>query len=434
MINLFFVDTSVGVAGVYGRPNATTMSYLSPMNYIDDPRRDRQIPIANVPDQTTGTHLISDTDISVLSLPTVTSLFRIIDEVFFSGVLQDETSFKAIVDSDTNAVGYKDGTFVSAELFDVVSDNFTPVLELPMPKMISFTIVYDNIEYPLNIWFHNQYMISNFTDTKISVIIPPMNVQKLYDQQYFPMSAKDLFTAAETAKYFSTCITSAVSEYDHTGIVTFEVKYYSGELSITIPFAILYIGKAPGTIAIQAAIAEFLLNSGVGDKDGWTSRLPSLFVAGSFYVVPFWDNYTQYGSRTLYPSHIKPSVAEAKISTVMYDAAESMSHLTLASTAYTTLVVGILPDPKNTEEYREFVTEHSTYQDYATNNIAFQYMETHTQEFAARLIRALAVAAGETADDFFDTTVMEDRTFVSFTNHGLAYHVMSKETYTNIVG
>lgn len=431
MAHIFFVDTAVATAA-YGQPNTTTISYL-PYNVIEDPRETRQLPILQVPDASTGATLITDTTSLFASDDITSTLFYLIEQVFYmSDVVTQEQLEAQFVAATT--ITYVAESLTIAETQSVTSTRFDADVTIAMPKAMSFKIIVDTEEVTVNVWFDNAYMIAHYLDTRITAIIPAMDLDDLYVQNTLINSGSDLSVAAATASYIASHIATAIAENDNTGIVTLTVKYYTDtDIYIEIPFSMLYCGHVPGTISMQQAIRTYLLASGVGDESGWTSRIPSLFVSGTYYVVPFWDSRTTSGDRSFYPSHMRIATATQRLNTTLYDFSSVMTYAVVLPTTFDCIITGIVPDPNNTTGHFDIEAEHPTYQDVSSTSTAFQYMDANTQRFSTLLGRALAVANGESSDTFFETVIMDDRTFVAFNIDGIAYYILNKETYTTLV-
>lgn len=440
-VHLFLLDSAVATAE-YGKTNDVTRTYL-PFNVITDIRDLREIPLTDpqVVEPNTAMGFITDQTLFFQNNDFRKNMFSLTEYLFYKAATMTAEEIEAalsITDPEdpgfVTALTYVPLSLSIPETVQINSDHFIPNLETTLPKYVSITLNVLDEDVTFQIWFDNEYMVRNFTDTTIDVIIPPLDYATLYSQYAMQSSKSDLANAAYTAEFVANRIRESVQDRDHTGIYTIKLKYYSSsENYLEIPFSVLYFGHRPGTLTIYAKIKEELLNSGVGDEDGWRNRIPSLFVSGSFFIVPLWDNEKTVGTRTFYPSHLMSELSKEKVHKTLYDIPGMDAYLTIMTTAYDFLSVAALPNPANEDNRFSIAEEHPTYQDAKTTDPTFRYMTADTQRFATRLIGSLAVAAGVETNTFYDRLEMDDRIFYSFVAGDIAYYVLDKESYLNLV-
>ena len=439
-VHVYFMDGAIATQA-YGIPNAVTVSYL-PRNITLDPRDGRKLPITNVPDNTTGLALNLSEPLFFTDSTFTKQFFDLTEYLFYMGsqTTRADLDTRLAITADTDPfyvtpLKYVTDSLVVADPVTINSNKFLPELvDYLVPKYVSFSLNILDEDIVFKVWFDNAYMVSNFTDSIIDIIIPPMDYATLYAQVTFPTTQADLGTAALTSTHFAQTIANSLQNRDQTDISIITLKYYSNaDRYIEIPFAAMYFGHKPGTLVIMDKVREELLNSGVGDEAGWRERLPSLFVSGAFFIVPFWDNKKTVGVRTFHPSHMNVALATTKVGKTLYDVYGVSEYLMMLPIVYDCLTAAILPDPKNKDNRFDFGAEHPTYQDFPTTVTSFKYMTSATQRFAIRLSNCLAVAEGLATDNFFDKVEMDDRIFYSFVAGDLAYYVLDQETYLNLV-
>ena len=431
--NLFFSDSAIATA-LYGQLNVKTRSYFGDGVTINDPRSARSFPETLIPFSTTAMELITNSDELVARGSDYHSgLFNAIEHVFYFGLTTSADEIEAYLQG--SIPDYVSGTLVKQGTIEVASVRFeTGPFSATMPQMISFQTGPLESRVEVRVWFDNTYMVNNWTETQILALVPPMELNALYAQISLHSSAADLVIAADIATYMADRVSEVVEQYDATGVYTLKVRYYSGDTNTIIPFNLVYCGHKPGTLEAQRAVAEMLLSSGVGDKAGWTERLPSLFVSGTFFIIPVWDNIISSVNRT---NQSRSIIAYSKVGTILskaaYDMQPSHGFTEILSTPYNCLFALAIPDEKNTQQRFSLMAEHPTYQDYASNNSSFAFMEAETQRMSAYLNRALAMAIGETNDTIFDVVNMDDRVFIGFHVDDLAYYVLNKESYLRLM-
>ena len=92
----------------------------------------------------------------------------------------------------------------------------------------------------------------------------------------------------------------------------------------------------------------------------------------------------------------------------------------------------VLPDENNATLF-SVLTEHPTYQDYATTDAGFRYQDGITQEFSSKLARAMAVVNGLSTANEFSVTTIGNITYVVFAQSNAEYLIMFKDSYDILV-
>ena len=94
-----------------------------------------------------------------------------------------------------------------------------------------------------------------------------------------------------------------------------------------------------------------------------------------------------------------------------------------------------MPDELNENETFSIYELHPTYQLHTPQEPSFNYQDDKTKEFNKKLNRCLSVLMGETVTDGdIVETVIDEKKYRSFVASAIEYHVLTKESYTNLYG
>jgi hypothetical protein len=91
-----------------------------------------------------------------------------------------------------------------------------------------------------------------------------------------------------------------------------------------------------------------------------------------------------------------------------------------------------IPDPNNSEVF-SIKAEFPTYQDYATTDAGFRYMDAEAQEFGAKLARAIAIVNGLASSNEFTTTTVGDLNYIAFSQGKAEYLILDKDSFNRVV-
>ena len=315
-----------------------------------------------------------------------------------------------------------------------------PAVAITCPDYVTFTFAISNgTHYQLRIWLSNTRFYAKYPLSTIRAVVPPLPLDMLYTLSIANSTANVFTTALETASTNQQVLQSYIQSGQYSGYVAYSAVFVDGSGDTAqVQFNLLYNGCAPGAIAIRNAIRLFLINSGVGTADGWRNIAPSLFVTELFYMVPMWDQTTSLISSIIYPSITPMQRAISGAETVLYDlSTETVSaNLNILTSFYNTMTILAVPDTENDPTRRSLATEHPTYRDVATTDMAFVSMTAATQQFATLLGAALSVAFGNTSTNprlSIYTPPGDNRTYVTFSVMDIEYYVMTKTTYLALV-
>lgn len=228
----------------------------------------------------------------------------------------------------------------------------------------------------------------------------------------------------------------AMSIDDHTGMELYYSKYITSASATQepMPFGVPYKGAVPTSDALREAIRDDLVDSGLASYNEWKEVFPDLFVDGSFFLVPFYDNTYVNGGVTLDQDILKIYTGMGKVSALFPDenSASLYQKLEALNSSATGIPIMAFASENNDSGARSLQAVHPTYMAIDGTNALFDLMEPVTQEFSQHLSHVLAILLGkevqDPSDPYYETRYGTNK-FLSFVDGYLEYHVLKPESY-----
>ena len=295
----------------------------------------------------------------------------------------------------------------------------------------SFEFKYGNVHLIIHAWIKRDAFATNYPYTTITRVVPPYDPEVLIDPAILIESAS-MSVLTNSARFVFNQSDIEIAMRNQNGIYTYAVKYaIDATRTLQLPFALAYCGaKEPSGLECRNAIRDYLKeNTDITDKE-LRALFPELYVNSRFYIVPFWDVFTQLTDRDVYNSvwSSKTLMERSEKIFEQHEAEFLTDHLEYLTNAQNKMLLMSLPDPLN-QDYFSILEQHPTYQDYSSQVPGFKYMAVETQEFASTLNRCLAVLNGETTSNEFTTVQDGDFNYLAFTSGLSEYYVMDKTSY-----
>ena len=327
-------------------------------------------------------------------------------------------------------------THSSATVYEVLGNTATIVC----PDYVTFTFVITNgTQYQFRLWLNNALFMADYPLSTIRQVIPPLPPAELYTVNVL-QTASVFAVALQAAGESQTIIQPALQSGLYTGYQAVLVPFMDARGdTVQVQFNLLYNGAVPGAIAVRTAIREYLLGSGVGTSNGWKALAPSLFITQLFYLLPLWDNTTSLIVANIYPNITPTQKAITDANTILFDLPTGFvtANLDIMSVTYDNLTVMAVPDTENSTSRVSLLGEHPTYQDVPTTSINYESMTPTTQQFAALMNAALAVAAGvpnTNAALTAYTPPSDTRHYITFSAGDVEYWVITQASYLTLLG
>jgi hypothetical protein len=426
------------------------LSYFSNPEVFADPRLPSQRAVNWVAD--TNAHLVVDnasfgsfvSAVNALATPITTGFFKIIDRLMYNyQPVLDHAAVEAelIADADIAAI-YVPGSYTQSSTIvdDLVYSSAHPPVTVHVPASITFSLTLQvgqtTQQYDLVLFTSVDAFLVGYNVSHIVKVIPPLSYPKLYSTPILN-SSENVFTAAANA---------AILNYNATlplygtqmisGTVEFNAVVTDGTNSVSAPFNIIYKGRVPTLVEIRAAIRAELLASGVADEDHWRARIPGVFIAGRFYVIPFWNDTFVKPDGPIFPnvlSYTKMATDANRILASLGNGDVS-PYIDVLDVYYNRMTTVAIPDLSGISAPIHLSTIIPDYQDFSTTEENYNYMTKATQDFSSTLNTILAVDSGTLISTVYRTITENLLTFYSFTSNGYEICVISKLCYQTIMG
>lgn len=321
----------------------------------------------------------------------------------------------------------------------LMPDNTT--LSVTVPDSVTFTVkltlsgVVTN--YEIKVWTHNAAFYAGYAVSQIVTVVPPLDYTTLLTAPLIGTGANPFSAASATALLAQATMATSESQFDLSGVISYHVKVYDtlGNI-IQVPFNILYMGREPDRFAIRHAIKTQVLASGVGTAQSWKARIPELFIDARFYIVPMWNNRTTRPDQVIHPSGINAvrALTNTKTALAQVDGDYVHDNYELISLNYGAMLVSAVPHPLNTDDIRSFMALHPTYQNFSPTDPNFAYMTQVTRTVATLLNQIMPIAAGITANNFYQPATEGILVYIPFDVNSIEYAVVTEESYSNLLG
>jgi hypothetical protein len=441
---LIFLDTITnvyqkGLAHLLIEPSETVTLAQYPdldnLDFINDSLPEGYVSISNTREIKFTLDYAKLSDDEKSALETISSLeqqrvFNVIEYLSYGTIASDSLSDinSVLVNDPTNFLGYVTNSIKVSSAKSVVMVYGGVNIHRLVPGYFSFKFIINSVVVEFKIWFNKSLFKSEYPESTIINIVPPLDLQTLLN----PSGLTDPINSAILSKKWSdSLLQPELTNRDQTGMYLFETRYiYNGNTYMAV-FSLIYRGRCPDSLEARNAIAEYLLNSGVGSRAIWEIILPDIFYHSAFLLIPFYDNITKLTNADIYPSIIKGTDLIEKINTVTELIARATDpYREIMTAAYEKYFVGVAP--ADTNLYSSLLTIHPTYRDFSTTDNGWSEMTSNTREWSVKLNQALSVAAGETNILTFAKIESGGLNWVNFVYDHVSYLVLDINSYLEL--
>lgn len=361
------------------------------------------------------------------------AFFQLLERIYMAvGESTQDIENDLITDSAYAAIYVPQSLKISRTTVGVTVHQGDNLVEMSVPAYFDLTVSFVE-RFKFRIWLSRKAFLDDYPLSTIIQVILPCDHSYILNPSKFSGAIDAL---VNSAGFSFPNINTDVSTTDNSGLFTYRTKYVvSSQSTVLLPFGILYKGAVPSTMEIRKAIREYLLSFGTAPKSKWEAILPDLFVTGQFFIVPIWDNVTIRIEQTIYPSIIKYNKFTDIFTTLMpsYNEDFIRTHQELLVLGQSEIYLTSMPDELNENETFSIYELHPTYQLHTPQEPSFNYQDDKTKEFNKKLNRCLSVLMGETVTDGdIVETVIDEKKYRSFVASAIEYHVLTKESYTNL--
>lgn len=423
------VDTGIGYL------NDKLINYFYTLAKINDKRTSR-LPLLSQPIPKGYLSIQFDnskqTDLNVIKSFTKANqaiVFNILETCYLSqNKIDTDLNTEFIQDSNYGIYEPNSIKLSSAKVSTTIKIDTTDIT-LDVPEWVEFTVNVNSNKIKFHLWLVSASFAKNYPLSTITKVIAPCDPVKLLDPSKF---ANIIDSIVQSNMFSFAKINEDMLVRDHTGMLTFKVKYITGSsTAYDMPFGILYKGARPSTLEIRKSIREYLIGLGIAPENNWKLIFPDLFITGQFFIYPKWDNITVRVDRTIFPSVINYMSLIEMIKRINpnQDVVYIEKHTEVIMNGYKEFFSCIIADPLNDTHF-SFLKLHPTYVYYQAQLPGYQYQEALTKEFNVRFNRCISVLIGEaTNTGEFSINNFDERDYLSFVVDGIEYHVLTKEGF-----
>lgn len=354
-------------------------------------------------------------------------IFNVIEYITYGTISSDNISDinTELVSNPTKYLGYVANSVNISTARSVVMIYGGLNVHRLAPQYFTFKFIIGNFNIEFKIWFNKTKFKSEYTESTIINVIPPLDLNALLN----PSSLSDPINSAILSKKWSdTLLQPEITNRDQTGMYLFETRYIYNGTTYQAVFSLIYRGRCPDSLEARNYISNYLLNCGIGTKALWETLLPDVFYNSAFLLIPFTNNRTTLTNADIYPSIIKANDILDKINSVTALIERATDpYREIMTAAYDKYFIGIAPADIN--ESSSLLALHPTYRDFSTTDTGFAEMAAKTREWSVKLNQALSVAAGESNILSFAIVEINGLEFVNFVYDYVSYLVMTKSAF-----
>ncbi len=306
-------------------------------------------------------------------------------------------------------------------------------MTITVPNWIEFQLYVSEDKATIlkfKLWLNSEDFAISYPNTTITNIIPPCPPEILFTTV---KNHTQMQTTIENSVFSFSKLNTELYTKDQSGCKTFYVRYYlDSETEYVVPFGVIYKGGIePTTSACRIAIKDYLIATGLTTIANLQIYFPELFVNYIYNVIPLWNYKNTLEDRIVYPS-ISPNYNYIKTEllrlypTLTEDFIETRIEIIL--NAENDMFSLVVPDSLNNDT-ASLASFHPTFNRHSSTETAYAYMDTNTKLLASKLAKAFAVFNQTLTTDEFNTVVIEDKTYLSFTVNNVEVQVLSPSSY-----
>ena len=419
-------------------------NYLVNKAYLKDTRDERLTSASSAQNDTLDGNLEIVYDVNRVESTTVANLtteqqsiiFNIVERCCTKNTLTN-AQIEEELTTDNLYQGYVPESYhTSSEYITVqlrTSQQNTASFKMPNWFEFTFRTVEDTLTFKL--WISSQAFASQYPFVTITNVIPPYDLNKLTDPGTLSKLGNLTVLEASSSYIFNKTNLELISK-DQNGIYTFNTKYVIDTRTVIyIPFALPYCGaKVPSSLESRRAIRAYLNENSTLSNAELEAIFPEVYIDNRFYLIPIYDDFLSRAGKDFYASIWNPQQLIDRAHLLYTDVEDEFidERLELLTNAQNKMITLAIPDPNNSEVF-SIKAEFPTYQDYATTDAGFRYMDAEAQEFGAKLARAIAIVNGLASSNEFTTTTVGDLNYIAFSQGKAEYLILDKDSFNRVV-
>lgn len=446
-----FNDILTDADGTVASLNQKSLSYFNQVSVFQDKRLPENR-VVNWPAQFAPAFVFDD-QIYSLFVNTVNtqtelvanSIFKMVDFLLFnydSGVSAQNREDYLLNDSDISDI-YVPGsmslstTLVPGTIYRTGAADET----VDVPAYVKFSLTLPSgvttKTFVITIYASNAAWLVGYNVSTIVKVVPPLPYSQLYNQS-LTSAVDNIFSTASLSSNLNYSETeSTIGNVQISGITPYPaVLTDSADNTVSVPFNILYKGRKPTLTEIRTAIKSDLLSSGVGTEAGWEARIPGIFVAGRFYIIPYWDMYYTKSDQVVFPSVLDYAKLGENANLIMESSGfgDITEHMSILPVYYNLMTVASVPDLTGAVDIQKITDIIPDYQSFSPQAENFAYMNPPTRSFSQQLNLILSIDSGTQPPSTIYPQITENLlTFYSFVVEKYEICVITKLNYITIM-
>lgn len=306
---------------------------------------------------------------------------------------------------------------------------------LKFNNWVQFEFTTVEASFRFKLWVSNNAFATQYPYVTITNVIPPFDLNLLSDPGTLVQIGNLEILRTSSTYIFSKTNLEAIAR-DQNGVYTFPTKYViDSRKNITIPFALPYCGAhEPSSLDARRAIRSYLEDNTALTDTELEILFPEIYIDNRFYIIPVYDKFISRAGKDFYPSIWNP-IELVRLAHKVYrdvDTEYIDTNLELITNSQNKMISLVLPDVNNSTIF-SMLTEHPTYQDYSTTDAGYKYLDGVTQEFSAKLARAMAIVNGISTSNEFSTTTIGDLEYIVLSSGNAEYLILFRSSYDNLI-
>lgn len=438
------------VAGKIGSLSPKAMSYFTNPSVYKD-KRDPTSRAINWSGESAPSIIVDGSifsgfvnSINALTTPISAGLFRMIDILFFAYDANNSKSTieqKLLLNADIASIYVPNSfelsmTVIQAQVHYLTGNTSTVSVPAYAKFSINIPTGSTTTTYVITMFTSVDAFIAGYDYSTIVDIIPPLPYSQIYTASLTNAVDNVFVTAQTSATYAYNSVKAVLGDVSVSGMTEYNaVITDAAKNTAAIPFNIIYKGRSPTLNEIRAALRQELANSGVGDAAGWEAKIPGIYVAGRFYIVPFWDKYIQKPDQKLFPSILDYNEIGTKLNRILESTGfgDVRQYANVLEAYYNKMTAAAVPDLTGLVDIKPLKSVIPDYQSYSQSEDNFAYMSPAAQAFSAQLNTVLAIDTGTLPPGVYAPITENLLTFYSFVVEKYEVCVITKQCYQTIM-
>lgn len=311
-----------------------------------------------------------------------------------------------------------------------------------MPAFIRYRLQ-GQPENAVRLWYADQAFQAQYDSYEIIVVPPIKPVDTFMNTTSVVAKALSSFTLPQ----HQVDINLAAGGVPFTRHKTTEYTWYApDDPESTLPTfwsAVVYGGSVVNDDIIRDAIADYILNNSIYNRDQWLPVFPDIFASRGFSVIPAWHKHSTYDATprgSLYSPVLNHGEDLTLANKFAYDhnAEHNAKYLQTTVAQWKSVALICVSNVENDKKRMRLTDIYPDYALISPTSQDFNRMSFATTDWVKKLIKALIMA-----EQFDEYTILEDGfyllerglyTYVMFNDQKVDYMVLTRNSLLANIG